>query len=107
MRDRMKQKPRTVASALTTAVMSGLGAGCLLASLLFATPMHSMPHVAFIPLVGMFLVYSAIAVTRLGAMNIPNSKAVVAILGGLVVTTVVGAVLIQLIECRYGACINL
>jgi hypothetical protein len=69
--------------------------------------MRSMTHVALIPLVGMFLVYSAIAVSRLGAMNIPNSKAVVAILGGLVVTTVVGAVLIQIIECRYGACINL
>jgi hypothetical protein len=105
----MNPKParRTVASALTTAVISGLGAGCLLASLLFATPMQRMPHVAFIPLVGMFLVYSGIAATRLGAMNIPNSKSVVAILGGLVVTAVVGAVLIQIIECRYGACINL
>jgi hypothetical protein len=105
----MSSKPanRTVTRAVSTALVSGLGAGCLLASLLFATPLRGLPHVAYIPLVGMFLVYSAIAIARLGAIDIPNSKAVIAILGGLVVTSIVGAVLIQIIECRYGSCINL
>lgn len=105
----MNTKPprRTITSAVCTAFVSGLGAGCLLASLLFATPLRGLPHVAFIPLVGMFLVYAAIAVARLGVMNIPNSKAVIAILIGFVLTSIVGAVLIQIIECRYGSCINL
>ena len=97
----------TVASAITSALVSGLGTGCLLASLLFATSLRSLPHVAYIPLVGMLLMYSAIAVARLGALAISNSRAIVAILGGLVATSIVGAVLIQIIECRYGSCISL
>jgi hypothetical protein len=105
----MNSKPanRTVTTTLSTASVSGLGTGCLLASLLFATRLRGVPHVAYIPLVGMFLMYSAIAVPRLSAMKIPTSTAVIAILGGLILTSIVGTVLIQIIECRYGSCINL
>jgi len=100
----------TVSAAITSAAALGILAGCLLAWLVFSThlPAH-LQYAGLAPAAALAVVYSTVVVVRLGHNENSLLKLVVAVLAGLFAALAVGAVLIEMIGCRYDryACINL
>jgi hypothetical protein len=98
----------TVSRAIATAGILSILVGCLIAWLVFSAhiPAH-LPYAGLAPVVALLVVYSAVAAARLGHNESSIVKLLAATLGGLALALVVGAALIQIIGCRYDACINL
>jgi hypothetical protein len=97
----------SIESRIAAAVILGVGVGCLIAWLVFATRMPvRLPYAGFFPSAGLLIVYSAVAAGSVGRKE-SIAKVIAATLVGLLLVLIVGGVLIQMIGCRFDACINL
>jgi hypothetical protein len=105
----MRLRPiNTIIGAIGAASILGLVIGCLAAWLVFSTHLGArLPYAGFVPSALVVLVYSAAAVSILGRYQHSIARLLLAELGGLAVTLVISAVLIQMIGCRFDACIDL
>jgi hypothetical protein len=106
MRDR-PIRTFTIESRIAAAVILGVGVGCVIAWLVFATRMPvRLPYTGFLPSAGLLIVYSAVAAGSAGRKE-PIAKVIMTTVVGLLLVLIVGGVLIQMIGCRFDACINL
>jgi hypothetical protein len=98
----------TITGAVGAASILGLVIGCLAAWFVFSTHLDArLSYAGFVPSALVVFVYSAAAVTIFGRYQQSIAKLLFAELVGLAVTFVISAVLIQMIGCRFDACINL
>jgi hypothetical protein len=94
-------------SRIAAAAILGVGVGCLIAWLVFATRMPvRLPYAGFFPFSGLLIVYFAVAAGSVGRKG-SIAKVIAASFLGLLLVLTVGGVLIQMIGCRFDACINL
>jgi hypothetical protein len=97
-----------ITGAIGAASILGLLIGCLAAWFVFSTHLGArLPYAGLAPNALVVFVYSAAAVSILGRYQQSIAKLLFAELVGLAVTFVISAVLIQMIGCRFDACINL
>jgi hypothetical protein len=97
-----------VVAAITAAATLSILVGCGLAWVVFSTHLPArVPYAGLAPAAALLVIYSVIAVARLGSVEDAIVKLLAVALTGLFVALSVGAVLIQVIGCRYDACINL
>jgi hypothetical protein len=102
------QSGRTASLEVTVAAALGIATGLVSAWIVFSIhlPAH-LDYSGLFPTVASLLVFGAIVATRLSNVAAPIWRIVVAIFCGLAVVLTIGSVLIQMIGCRYDACINL
>jgi hypothetical protein len=102
------QSRRTASFEVIVAAALGIATGLVSAWIVFSIhlPAHHS-YTGLLPTVASPLVFGAIVATRLSNVATPSWGIVVAIFCGLAVVLTIGSVLIQMIGCRYDACINL
>jgi len=66
-----------------------------------------VPYWGLFPTVASLAVFGAISGIPLSKVATPKLKMAVALICGLAAVLIIGSVLIQMIGCRYGACIDL
>jgi hypothetical protein len=93
---------------VTVATASGVSSGAVLAWLTFSSHMSARgSYWGLAPSVLSFLVFGALAALRLPKVDTTVSRLAGAVFAGLVAVLVVGSMLIQMVGCRFDACINL
>ena len=98
----------SIVGRTTAAVTLGVGVGCLIAWLVFATHMPTrLPYTAFFPSAGLLIVYSAVAAGSFRRKENSIAMSIAVTLVGFLLAIIVSGVLIQMIGCRFDACINL
>jgi len=102
------QSRHSASLEVTVAAALGIATGLVSAWIVFSIHLPAyLNYSGSFPTAASLVVFGAIAVIRLSNAAMPIWKIVVALLCGLAVVLIVGSVLIQMIGCRYDACINL